>query len=74
MNELARYKMTKSISFQSLQPGKVLLVNGDNLPQNRTEEIDVRLLQYGDGINIPPNVKIAADGNDTTTYATTTVC
>ncbi|KAF2452828.1 E1-E2 ATPase-domain-containing protein [Lineolata rhizophorae] len=60
ISELARQKATESISVRSLQSNKVLLLNED---RTGTEEIDVRLLQYGDAFRVPPDSRIVTDGD-----------
>ena len=56
---LARQKAIESISIRSLQISKALLVRDEDLS---VEEIDVRLLQYGDIVRIMPEAKAVTDG------------
>ncbi|KAF2689971.1 heavy metal translocatin [Lentithecium fluviatile CBS 122367] len=61
--EAARYRAAKSVSFRSLQVENALLVvpgGSANAPQ--TEEINARLLQYGDRFKVPPHTRIVTDG------------
>ena len=55
---LARQKAAESISIRSLQTPTALLVE-----ENGTEnEIDARLLQYGDTFKVAPDTRIPTDG------------
>ncbi|KAH6658087.1 E1-E2 ATPase-domain-containing protein [Truncatella angustata] len=56
---LARQKAIKSISIRSLQPSLALLVTQDGTPIN---EVDTRLLQYGDVFCVLPEHRIPTDG------------
>ncbi|ORY08525.1 E1-E2 ATPase-domain-containing protein, partial [Clohesyomyces aquaticus] len=63
VNEFARLRAAKAVSFRSLQAEQALLIiSGHNLPREfRT--IDARLLQYGDSFKIPPHTRIVTDGD-----------
>jgi len=56
---LARQKAVESISVRSLQPSKAQLVTEDG---SLIDEIDVRLLGYGDILCILPEQRIPTDG------------
>jgi heavy metal translocating P-type ATPase len=64
INEYARYRAAKSVSFRSLQAEHALLV----LPQSvspadpLTQKIDARLLQYEDHFKVAPHARIVTDG------------
>ncbi|KGO41716.1 ATPase, P-type, K/Mg/Cd/Cu/Zn/Na/Ca/Na/H-transporter [Penicillium expansum] len=60
---LARQKAVESISIRSLQAQTALLVNPSN--SSEAQEIDVRLLQYGDTFKVLPDVRIPTDGTVT---------
>ncbi|KAJ4989763.1 copper-translocating P-type ATPase [Stagonosporopsis vannaccii] len=64
INELARHRAAKAVSFRSLQPDKALLVmlGQERKPDPPTIEIDARLLQYGDSFKILPHTRIVTDG------------
>ncbi|KAH7068627.1 E1-E2 ATPase-domain-containing protein [Paraphoma chrysanthemicola] len=64
INEFARYRAAKSVSFRSLQADDALLVlpNSPNPADPRTRTIDARLLQYGDHFKIAPHTRIVTDG------------
>jgi heavy metal translocating P-type ATPase len=65
VGEAARYKAAKAVSFRSLQVDNALLVipgGSANAPET-TEEIDARLLQYGDRFKVPPHARIVTDGS-----------
>ncbi|KAH7383183.1 E1-E2 ATPase-domain-containing protein [Pyrenochaeta sp. MPI-SDFR-AT-0127] len=64
INEFARCRAAKSVSFRSLQVDEALLVvPGSNTPTNpKTRRLDARLLQYDDQIKIPPHTKVVTDG------------
>ncbi|KAH6995696.1 E1-E2 ATPase-domain-containing protein [Ilyonectria sp. MPI-CAGE-AT-0026] len=56
---LARQRAVESISIQSLQSSTAILVDEDNGPD---QEIDSRLLQYGDVFKVLPDTRIPTDG------------
>ncbi|KAF2837487.1 heavy metal translocatin [Patellaria atrata CBS 101060] len=60
MSEFARQRATESVSIRSLQPTTALVLSRD---RSTVEEIDSRLLQYGDVFRIPPDTRIVTDGN-----------
>lgn len=64
INEFARYRAAKAVSFRSLQIDKALLVQQghERVPDPPTQEIDARLLQYGDSFRVPPHTRIVTDG------------
>ncbi|KAF3006579.1 hypothetical protein E8E13_006813 [Curvularia kusanoi] len=64
INEFARYRAAKAISFRSLQNEKALLVEQsyERKPDPPTKEIDARLLQYGDYFKVLPHTRIVTDG------------
>lgn len=64
INEFARFRAAKSVSFRSLQIDEALLVvPGSTVPTDpMTRRLDARLLQYGDQIKIPPHTKVVTDG------------
>lgn len=64
INEYARYRAAKAVSFRSLQTDKALLVGENHVrsPYAPAAEIDVRLLQYGDKFKVPPHTRIVTDG------------
>lgn len=68
INEFARYRAAKAVSFRSLQTDKALLIEcgHERRPDPPTREIDARLLQYGDSFKVPPHTRIVTDG--TVTY------
>ena len=55
---LARQKAIESVSIRSLQVSKALLVEG----ASNEQEIDVRLLHYGDHFKVLPDSRIPTDG------------
>ncbi|KAL1597314.1 hypothetical protein SLS60_008898 [Paraconiothyrium brasiliense] len=55
---LARQKAVESISIRSLQTSFATLV----LPNGDEEEIDTRLLQYGDVFRVSPESRVPTDG------------
>ncbi|KAM3164003.1 HMA domain-containing protein [Lachancea thermotolerans] len=57
---LARQKAVESISIRSLQPRNTFLAPASN--EIKGEEIDVRLLQYGDILMVNPDSRIPTDG------------
>ncbi|CUS20153.1 LAQU0S01e00166g1_1 [Lachancea quebecensis] len=57
---LTRQKAAESISIRSLQPQNTLLL--PVLDETKGEEIDVRLLQYGDVFMVNPDSRIPTDG------------
>ena len=59
VSAFARHKAVESISIRSLQIGTALLVDCDGLGG---QEIDARLLQYGDIFKVIPDSRIATDG------------
>jgi Cu2+-exporting ATPase len=56
---LARQKAVASISIQSLQPSRAILVDKEG---GTDREIDARLLQYGDIFKVLPDAKLPTDG------------
>ncbi|OJD34029.1 cu2+-exporting atpase [Diplodia corticola] len=59
MAELARQKATESVSIRTLQaPTAQLLMKH----RNETKDVDVRLLQRGDTVRVPPHTRIPTDG------------
>ncbi|KZM27877.1 P-type Cu(2+) transporter [Ascochyta rabiei] len=65
INEFARYRAAKSVSFRSLQTDKALLVEWghEREADPPTKEIDARLLQYGDSFKVLPHTRIVTDGD-----------
>lgn len=65
INEFARYRAAKSVSFRSLQIDKALLVDWghEREADPPTREIDARLLQYGDSFKVLPHTRIVTDGD-----------
>jgi P-type E1-E2 ATPase len=59
VSAFARHKAVESISIRSLQIGTALLVDRDGLGG---QEIEARLLQYGDIFKVIPDSRIATDG------------
>jgi Cu2+-exporting ATPase len=66
INEFARLRAAKSVSFRSLQTDEVILVTRPEETTSwstaPTTTIDTRLLQYGDFFTIPPHTRVATDG------------
>lgn len=64
INEFARYRAAKSVSFRSLQIDEALLVLSHSKHQvdPETKKIDARLLQYGDVFKVPPHTRVVTDG------------
>ncbi|KAL1801493.1 hypothetical protein ACET3X_001835 [Alternaria dauci] len=66
VNEFARFRAAKSVSFRSLQVDEVNLVappeESNSWSNAQTTRIDTRLLQYGDFFTIPPHTRVATDG------------
>ena len=64
INEFARYRAAKAISFRSLQAERALLIafGHEREPDPPTTEIDARLLQYGDYFKVLPHTRIVTDG------------
>jgi heavy metal translocating P-type ATPase len=64
INEFARYRAAKSVSFRSLQAEEALLVlpESDKHADPKTRLIDSRLLQYGDSFKVLPHSKVVTDG------------
>ena len=64
INEFARYRAAKSVSFRSLQTEKALVVEWGHEREvdPPTKEIDARLLQYGDSFKVMPHTRIVTDG------------
>ncbi|KAH7134250.1 E1-E2 ATPase-domain-containing protein [Dactylonectria macrodidyma] len=56
---LARQRAVESISIQSLQAPTAILVDGDS---GIDQEIDARLLQYGDVFKVLPDTRVPTDG------------
>lgn len=57
---LARQKAVESISIRSLQTTSATLIQADQDPSE--EEIDARLLQYGDVFKVWPESRVPTDG------------
>ena len=55
---IARLKASTAVSMNSLQPKIALLVNRSE----EISELDARLLEYGDSVNVPPHTSIVTDG------------
>ncbi|KAI4656708.1 uncharacterized protein J4E78_006599 [Alternaria triticimaculans] len=64
INEYARYRAAKSVSFRSLQVDQAILVQQTTTSWANaiTSKIDSRLLQYGDYFCTPPHTRIVTDG------------
>jgi heavy metal translocating P-type ATPase len=64
INEYARYRAAKAVSFRSLQADRALLIAESHArsPDPPAAEIDARLLQYGDKFKVPPHTRIVTDG------------
>jgi heavy metal translocating P-type ATPase len=64
INEFARYKAAKAVSFRSLQVQEALLVlpNSTNPADPKTRKLDARLLQYKDHFKIAPHTRVVTDG------------
>lgn len=64
INEYARYRAAKAVSFRSLQADKALLIAEHHArsPDPPSVEIDARLLQYGDKFKVPPHTLVVTDG------------
>ncbi|KAF1836140.1 heavy metal translocatin [Decorospora gaudefroyi] len=65
INEWARFRAAKSVSFRSLQIDWALLVEphaNTSWPNCKASKVDARLLQYGDVFRIPPHTKVVTDG------------
>jgi heavy metal translocating P-type ATPase len=65
INEFARFRAAKSVSFRSLQIEEALLVlpsANDTWANAKTTRIDSRLLQYGDVFIVPPYTRVVTDG------------
>ncbi|KAJ3482835.1 hypothetical protein NLI96_g6713 [Meripilus lineatus] len=58
ISAFARQRAIEAISLRSLQQTNATLV----LPDGKLEEIDARLLQYGDTFLVPPDSSIITDG------------
>ncbi|TGO76824.1 hypothetical protein BELL_0135g00160 [Botrytis elliptica] len=59
VTSLARQRAVESISIESLQPSIAILVDSESDSRN---EIDARLLQYGDVFIVSPHSAIVTDG------------
>lgn len=59
VSAFARHKAVESISIRSLQIERALLLDCDGVG---VQEIDARLLQYGDMFKVIPDSRIATDG------------
>ena len=59
VSAFARQKAVETISLESLRAPTALLYHSES---NAGEEIDARLLQYGDRFKILPDMKIVTDG------------
>ena len=66
INEFARFRAAKSVSFRSLQINEALIVEPGHPHATwanvKTRKIDTRLLQYGDIFTVPPHTRVATDG------------
>jgi heavy metal translocating P-type ATPase len=63
INEFARFRAAKSVSFRSLRVDDALLVTANpTWAQCKVEKVDSRLLQYGDTFRVPPHTKVVTDG------------
>ncbi|CAA9956580.1 ZntA Cation transport ATPase [Pyrenophora teres f. maculata] len=67
INEFARFRAAKSVSFRSLQIEEALVVEDPGhlyatWANVKTTKIDARLLQYGDVFTVPPHTRIVTDG------------
>jgi heavy metal translocating P-type ATPase len=63
INEYARYRAAKSVSFRSLQAEETLLVLPSKNPADpETLKLDARLLQYGDSFKVAPHARVVTDG------------
>ncbi|KAJ8108651.1 hypothetical protein OPT61_g8025 [Boeremia exigua] len=64
INEFARHRAAKAVSYRSLQVDKALLVDWghERKADPPTREIDARLLQYGDSFKVLPHTRIVTDG------------
>ncbi|KAI2486851.1 Cu2+-exporting ATPase [Pyrenophora tritici-repentis] len=67
INEFARFRAAKSVSFRSLQIDEALVVEDPGhlyatWANVKTTRIDARLLQYGDVFTVPPHTRIVTDG------------
>ncbi|KAF3040456.1 hypothetical protein E8E12_002620 [Didymella heteroderae] len=64
INEYARYRAAKAVSFRSLQIERALLIptSHECSPDPPTHDIDARLLQYGDKFRVHPHTRIVTDG------------
>jgi heavy metal translocating P-type ATPase len=63
INEFARFRAAKSVSFRSLQVDEALLATANPSWANcKVDETDARLLQYGDTFRVPPHTKVVTDG------------
>jgi len=66
INEYARYRAARSVSFRSLQAEETLLVLPSKNPADpETLKLDARLLQYGDSFKVPPHARVVTDGKIT---------
>ncbi|MCJ1289985.1 hypothetical protein MMC34_001520 [Xylographa carneopallida] len=59
VSTFARRKALDTISVESLSVSKALLFHPES---NTTEDIDARLLQYGDRFKVLPDMKVVTDG------------
>ena len=59
VSAFARQKALETVSIESLRPRKALLFHPEG---NEVDEIDARLLQYGDRFKVLPDMKIVTDG------------
>ncbi|KAK6607562.1 copper-transporting atpase [Botrytis cinerea] len=59
VTSLARQRAVESISIESLQPSTAILIDSNSDSLN---EIDARLLQYGDVFVVSPDSSVATDG------------
>ncbi|KAF2468493.1 copper-translocating P-t [Lindgomyces ingoldianus] len=62
VNEFARLRAAKAVSFRSLQAEHALLVVPGQAQPREARKIDARLLQYGDSFKVPPHTRIVTDG------------
>ncbi len=59
MSAFARQRAVESVSIGSLQAETAVLCDADG---RGDEQIDARLLQYGDFFKVPPDSRITTDG------------
>jgi P-type E1-E2 ATPase len=61
INEAARYRAAKAVSIRSLQTDSALIIHSGS-PSEITENVDSRLLQYGDRFKVLPHTRVPTDG------------